>query len=74
MAMTTLYARQETFSLSYCGLNKIQQFCGIPQLLAIICSKNITAEIVLIFVNAALDFCCFMCIIMLYSTSSLLSE
>lgn len=45
----------ETFSLSYCGLNKIQQFCDISQLLAIICLKNITAEIVLIFVNAVLD-------------------
>ena len=56
----------ETFSLSYCGLNKIQQFCDIPQLLAITCSKNITAEIVLILVRAVLDFCCFMCIIISY--------
>lgn len=57
----------ETFSLSYCGLNKIQQiFCDIPHLLVITCSKNITAEIVLILVNAVLDFCCFMCIIISY--------
>uniref|UniRef100_A0A8D1AKN4 Olfactory receptor n=1 Tax=Sus scrofa TaxID=9823 RepID=A0A8D1AKN4_PIG len=55
------------FSLSYCGLNKIQQFfCDIPQLLAITCSKNITAEVVLILVNAVLDFCCFLCIIISY--------
>uniref|UniRef100_A0A671F1J4 G-protein coupled receptors family 1 profile domain-containing protein n=1 Tax=Rhinolophus ferrumequinum TaxID=59479 RepID=A0A671F1J4_RHIFE len=33
----------QTFSLSYCGLNEIQRFfCDIPQLLAIICSENIT--------------------------------
>ena len=65
----------ETFSLSYCELNKIQQiFCDIPHLLVITCSKNITAEIVLILVNAVLDFCCFMHIIISSSTSSLLSE
>ncbi|XP_057564383.1 olfactory receptor 14A16 [Hippopotamus amphibius kiboko] len=56
-----------TFSLSYCGLNKIRQFfCDIPQLLAIACSKNITSEIVLILMNAVLDFCCFTCIVISY--------
>lgn len=56
-----------TFSLSYCGFNEIQQFfCDIPQLLAITCSDNITAEIVFILVNAVLDFCCFICITVSY--------
>ncbi|XP_032700263.1 LOW QUALITY PROTEIN: olfactory receptor 14A16-like [Lontra canadensis] len=56
-----------TFSLSYCGINEIQQFfCDIPQLLAITCSENITAEIVLILINAVLDFCCFICITVSY--------
>ncbi|XP_058146163.1 olfactory receptor 14A16-like [Dasypus novemcinctus] len=56
-----------TFSLSYCGLNKIQQFfCDIPQLLAISCSEHITTEIVPILINAVLDLCCFICIITSY--------
>ena len=56
-----------TFSLTYCGPNEIQQFfCDIPQLLAITCSENITAEIVLILINAVLDLCCFICIIISY--------
>ncbi|XP_058141020.1 olfactory receptor 14A16-like [Dasypus novemcinctus] len=56
-----------TFSLSYCGLNEIQQFfCDIPQLLALSCSEHITTEIVTIFINAALDLCCFICIITSY--------
>ncbi|XP_040320973.1 LOW QUALITY PROTEIN: olfactory receptor 14A16-like [Herpailurus yagouaroundi] len=55
------------FSLSYCGFNEIQQFfCDIPQLLAIICSENITVEIVLILVNAVLDVFCFICITVSY--------
>ncbi|KAI5235878.1 Olfactory Receptor 14A16 [Manis pentadactyla] len=45
-----------TFSLTYCGPNEIQLFfCDIPQLLAITCSENVTAEIVLILINAVLD-------------------
>ncbi|XP_007537922.1 olfactory receptor 14A16-like [Erinaceus europaeus] len=57
----------EVFSLSYCDLNKIQQFfCDIPQMLTITCSENITVEIALILVNAVLDFCCFICIIISY--------
>ncbi|XP_073077572.1 olfactory receptor 14A16-like [Manis javanica] len=56
-----------TFSLTYCGPNEIQQFfCDIPQLLAITCSENVTAEIVLILINAVLDLCCFICIIISY--------
>ncbi|XP_077632226.1 olfactory receptor 14A16-like [Crocuta crocuta] len=56
-----------TFSLSYCGFNEIRQFfCDIPQLLAITCSENITVEIVLILVNAVLDFFCFFCITVSY--------
>ncbi|XP_004416844.1 PREDICTED: olfactory receptor 14A16-like, partial [Odobenus rosmarus divergens] len=54
--------RAGTFSLSYRGFNEVQQFfCDIPQLLAITCSENITAEIVLILVNTVLDFCYFIC-------------
>ncbi|XP_006877592.1 PREDICTED: olfactory receptor 14A16-like [Chrysochloris asiatica] len=57
-----------TFSLSYCEFNEIQQFfCDIPQLLAISCSENITAEIVLILINAVIDICCFICIIISYT-------
>ncbi|XP_037673462.1 olfactory receptor 14A16-like [Choloepus didactylus] len=56
-----------TFSLSYCGLNEIQQFfCDIPQLLAVSCSDHMTAEIVLIFINVALDLCCFTGLIISY--------
>ncbi|XP_044116198.1 olfactory receptor 14A16-like [Neovison vison] len=56
-----------TFSLSYCGINEIQQFFSdIPHLLAITCSENITAEIIHILVNASLDFCCFICITVSY--------
>ncbi|XP_049725947.1 olfactory receptor 14A16-like [Elephas maximus indicus] len=56
-----------TFSLSYCGVSEIQQFfCDIPQLLAISCSEYIFAEIALILINAVLDFCCFVCIIISY--------
>ncbi|XP_006877587.1 PREDICTED: olfactory receptor 14A16-like [Chrysochloris asiatica] len=57
-----------TFTLSYCDLIEIQQFfCDISQLLAISCSEHITAEIVLILINAVLDFCCFICIIISYT-------
>uniref|UniRef100_A0A8C8ZEV1 Olfactory receptor n=1 Tax=Prolemur simus TaxID=1328070 RepID=A0A8C8ZEV1_PROSS len=56
-----------TFSLSYCELHEIQQFfCDIPQLLAISCSEHVTAEIVLILINAVLDISCFICIIITY--------
>ncbi|XP_077003395.1 olfactory receptor 14A16-like [Tamandua tetradactyla] len=56
-----------TFSLSYCGLNEIQQFfCDIPQLLAVSCSEHTTTEIVLIFINAVLDLCCFIFILISY--------
>ncbi|XP_004468412.2 olfactory receptor 14A16-like [Dasypus novemcinctus] len=57
-----------TFSLSYCRLNEIQQFfCDIPRLLAISCSEHVSAVIVPILINAVLDFCCFVCIITSYS-------
>ncbi|XP_053428784.1 olfactory receptor 14A16 [Nycticebus coucang] len=56
-----------TFSLSYCGSNLVYQFfCDIPQLLAISCSENLIREIVPIFINVVLDFCCFMFIIITY--------
>ncbi|XP_037655505.1 olfactory receptor 14A16-like [Choloepus didactylus] len=56
-----------TFSLSYCGLNKLQHFfCDIPQLLAISCSEHITSETVLILISAVLDLGCFICIIISY--------
>ncbi|KAM6224114.1 olfactory receptor 14A16-like [Rhynchocyon petersi] len=56
------------FSLTYCGLNEIQQFfCDIPQLLAISCSEHVTTEIVLIFISVVLDGCCFICIIISYT-------
>ncbi|XP_006166108.1 olfactory receptor 14A16-like [Tupaia chinensis] len=51
-----------TFSLS-CGPRELRQlFCDFPQLLAISCSKQVAAETVLVFVSAALDACCFLCI------------
>ncbi|KAI5193478.1 Olfactory Receptor 14A16 [Manis pentadactyla] len=56
-----------TFSLTYCGPNEVQQFfCDIPQLLAITCSENVTVEIVIILIDAVLDLCCFICIIVSY--------
>ncbi|XP_004477141.1 olfactory receptor 14A16-like [Dasypus novemcinctus] len=56
-----------TFSLSYCGLSKIQQFfCDIPQLLAVSCSKHVTTEVVLILINVVFDLCCFLCILISY--------
>ncbi|KAM4869474.1 olfactory receptor 14A16-like [Urocitellus parryii] len=56
-----------TFSFSYCGNRQIQQFfCDIPQLLAISCSQNVTAEVVLIFISAILDTGCFACIVVSY--------
>ncbi|XP_075399406.1 olfactory receptor 14A16-like [Tenrec ecaudatus] len=67
-SMLSMIHTAGTFSLSYCELNEIQQFfCDIPQLLAISCSEHITAEIVLIFINAVLDLCCFVCIIISYT-------
>ncbi|XP_042639395.1 olfactory receptor 14A16-like [Orycteropus afer afer] len=51
--LMSLIHTASTFSLSYCGLNEIKQFfCDIPQLLAISCSEDITAEVVLIIINA----------------------
>ncbi|KAM5167929.1 olfactory receptor 14A16-like [Callospermophilus lateralis] len=56
-----------TFSFSYCGNRQIQQFfCDIPQLLAISCSHNMTAEVVLISISAILDTGCFACIVVSY--------
>nr|XP_012607739.1 olfactory receptor 14A16-like [Microcebus murinus] len=56
-----------TFSLSYCRSNMVHQFfCDIPQLLAISCSENLMREIVPIFINVVLDFCCFIFIIITY--------
>ncbi|KAL2770551.1 olfactory receptor 14A16 [Daubentonia madagascariensis] len=56
-----------TFSLSYCRCNTVYQFfCDIPQLLAISCSENLIREIVPIFINVVLDFCCFIFIIITY--------
>uniref|UniRef100_A0A8C8YQA7 Olfactory receptor family 14 subfamily A member 16 n=1 Tax=Prolemur simus TaxID=1328070 RepID=A0A8C8YQA7_PROSS len=57
-----------TFSLSYCRSNMVYQFfCDIPQLLAISCSENLMREIVPIFINVVLDFCCFIFIIITYA-------
>ncbi|KAM9237294.1 LOW QUALITY PROTEIN: olfactory receptor 14A16-like [Dugong dugon] len=56
-----------TFSLSFCRVNEIQQFfCDIPQWLAISCSEYIIAETVFVLINAVLDFCCFVCIVVSY--------
>ncbi|XP_008050863.1 olfactory receptor 14A16 [Carlito syrichta] len=56
-----------TFSLSYCGSNMVHQFfCDIPQLLAISCSETLVREIVPIFINVVLDFCCLIFIIITY--------
>ncbi|XP_058146164.1 olfactory receptor 14A16-like [Dasypus novemcinctus] len=65
--LISLIHTANTWSLSYCGPNEIQHFfCDIPQLLAISCSEHVTTEIVLIFISAVLDFCCFVCIIISY--------
>ncbi|XP_006877589.1 PREDICTED: olfactory receptor 14A16-like [Chrysochloris asiatica] len=57
-----------TFTFSYCEIIEIHQFfCDIPQLLAISCSKNISVEIALLFINIVLGFCCFICIIISYT-------